>query len=158
MELELHQLELKYERLRIFEPGRQARLLASLSEQGQRGPDHLADPDLELHVESSSDLSHGLISYHGPPTSCPVAALRWHQSEVSNRDQNPPRSRGHIRKWRKVLEFLASACRNRTPRRLCNRRRILCSFRPCRRRIRHRPCLPWRRYRRATSVDRFRCC
>ena len=38
MELELHQLELKYERLRIFEPGRQARLLASLSEQGQRGP------------------------------------------------------------------------------------------------------------------------
>jgi len=38
MELELHQLELKYARLRIFEPGRQARLLASLSEQGQRGP------------------------------------------------------------------------------------------------------------------------
>lgn len=38
MELELHQVELKYERLRIFESGRQSRLLASLSEQGQRGP------------------------------------------------------------------------------------------------------------------------
>lgn len=38
MELELHRLELKYERLRIIEPGRQSRLLAALSEQGQRSP------------------------------------------------------------------------------------------------------------------------
>ena len=35
MELELGQLELKYEELRIREPAREARLLASLAEQGQ---------------------------------------------------------------------------------------------------------------------------
>ncbi len=38
MELELHQLELKYERLRIFDPGRQSRLMAAIAEQGQRSP------------------------------------------------------------------------------------------------------------------------
>lgn len=38
MELELHQLQMKYERLRIADPGRQARLLASLTENGQQSP------------------------------------------------------------------------------------------------------------------------
>ena len=38
MELELHQLEMKYERLRIVDLGRQARLVASLTEHGQQNP------------------------------------------------------------------------------------------------------------------------
>lgn len=38
MELELHQLQTKYERLRVMEPGRQARLVASLTENGQQSP------------------------------------------------------------------------------------------------------------------------
>jgi len=38
MELELHQIELKYATLRILDPGRQARLTAALLEQGQRAP------------------------------------------------------------------------------------------------------------------------
>ncbi len=38
MELELHQLEMKYERLRIVDLGRQARLVASLTEHGQQSP------------------------------------------------------------------------------------------------------------------------
>lgn len=38
MELEFHQLETKYEALRIREPGRSARLVGSLSEHGQRHP------------------------------------------------------------------------------------------------------------------------
>jgi len=36
--LELHQLDLKYERLRISDPGRRSRLVASLSEHGQQTP------------------------------------------------------------------------------------------------------------------------
>ncbi len=38
MKLELHELALKYQRLRIIDPGRQARLLAELSANGQREP------------------------------------------------------------------------------------------------------------------------
>lgn len=38
MELELHQLDLKYEGLRIVDPGRQARLMSSLAEHGQQSP------------------------------------------------------------------------------------------------------------------------
>jgi len=38
LELELHQLQMKYERLRIADPGRQARLLASITESGQQSP------------------------------------------------------------------------------------------------------------------------
>jgi len=38
MELELHQLDLKYERLRIADSGRQSRVVASLSEHGQQNP------------------------------------------------------------------------------------------------------------------------
>jgi ParB/RepB/Spo0J family partition protein len=38
MELEFHQLDLPYERLRIWEPRRQARLVATLAEQGQQVP------------------------------------------------------------------------------------------------------------------------
>ena len=38
MELEFHQLDLPYERLRIWDPRRQARLVATLAEQGQQVP------------------------------------------------------------------------------------------------------------------------
>ena len=38
MELEFHQLDLPYERLRIWDPRRQARLMATLAEQGQQVP------------------------------------------------------------------------------------------------------------------------
>ena len=38
MELEFHQLELRYERLRVRQPGRERRLLASLADAGQQTP------------------------------------------------------------------------------------------------------------------------
>ena len=38
MEVEFHQLELKYAALRIADPSRQARLVASLCEHGQQQP------------------------------------------------------------------------------------------------------------------------
>jgi ParB/RepB/Spo0J family partition protein len=38
VDLELHQLDLKYEGLRIVDPGRQARLMSSLAEHGQQSP------------------------------------------------------------------------------------------------------------------------
>ena len=38
MELEFHQLDLRYERLRVVRPAREKRLLASLAEAGQQVP------------------------------------------------------------------------------------------------------------------------
>ena len=38
VELEFHQLELRYERLRLVRPARERRLLASLAESGQQAP------------------------------------------------------------------------------------------------------------------------
>ena len=38
MELEFHQLELRYERLRVQQPARERRLLASLADAGQQMP------------------------------------------------------------------------------------------------------------------------
>jgi hypothetical protein len=38
MKLELHQLDLKYEALRVRDPAREQRLLASLGERGQQTP------------------------------------------------------------------------------------------------------------------------
>jgi len=50
LELELHQLEMKYERLRIADPGRQARLLASLTENGQQSPVLVVDVESDRYV------------------------------------------------------------------------------------------------------------
>lgn len=78
MELELHQLELKYERLRIIEPGRQSRLLAALSEQGQRSPVLVVgagEPFIRPHQlggaffqQKPRPLSAGASSYKGRTT------------------------------------------------------------------------------------------
>ena len=38
MELEFHQLDLRYERLRVRQPARERRLLASLADAGQQMP------------------------------------------------------------------------------------------------------------------------
>ncbi|MGH9370135.1 MAG: ParB/RepB/Spo0J family partition protein, partial [Vicinamibacterales bacterium] len=38
MQLEIHQLDLRYERLRVRQPGRERRLLASLADAGQQMP------------------------------------------------------------------------------------------------------------------------
>jgi len=38
VELEFHQLELRYERLRVQQPARERRLLASLADAGQQMP------------------------------------------------------------------------------------------------------------------------
>lgn len=50
MELELHQLQMKYERLRIADAGRQARLLASLTENGQQSPVLVVDSGAGRYV------------------------------------------------------------------------------------------------------------
>ncbi|HUI57072.1 MAG TPA: ParB/RepB/Spo0J family partition protein [Bryobacteraceae bacterium] len=57
MQLEFHQLDRRWERLRVHHPGRQRRLLASLAESGQQTPivvvaaDGQADPDRYVVID-----------------------------------------------------------------------------------------------------------
>ena len=56
MNLEHHQLELRYERLRVRRPDRERRLLSSMSEHGQQAP--------IVVVAGSSDGSYVVIDGH----------------------------------------------------------------------------------------------
>ena len=68
MEIELHQLELRYAALRIDSPGRRARLLASMAQHGQRSPvlvigeeDRFVLIDGYARVEVLRDLGRDLV-------------------------------------------------------------------------------------------------
>jgi len=78
MELELHQLELRYERLRKHHPRAERALLASLAEIGQQTPvvvvrdaEHFVLIDGYKRVRALKRLAHDLVS-----------AIRWELEEV----------------------------------------------------------------------------
>lgn len=63
MEIELHQLELRYAALRIKEAGHRARLVASLAQHGQQTPVLVVAGDQESFV-----LVDGVSGGQNPPT------------------------------------------------------------------------------------------
>src|SRR5215469_11122027 len=66
VQLEFHQLELRYERLRMVRPEQERRLLASLAEVGQQVPIVVVQPALQQRVQRGEIVAHGAAKYLVP--------------------------------------------------------------------------------------------
>src|SRR3989442_15631564 len=82
MQLEFHQLDRRWEHLRVRHPARQRRLLASLAESGQQTPIVVvaAEGQTDRYVVIDGYKRIGAMEQLGPGT---VEAVEWPMSEAA---------------------------------------------------------------------------
>ena len=94
MQVEFHQIELRYRSLRVIDPGRQARLVASLAREGQRSPvlavvegdDRYVLIDGYRRVDALRSLGRDDVELAVLPTTAPEALiLAWRLESARRR-------------------------------------------------------------------------